>query len=72
MMAYPPGPLRGGLRPPVPVGPETGLKLPSWANCTQVFTLDKARLQTRLGCVPAATLESIGGALAATLGLAQS
>jgi mRNA-degrading endonuclease toxin of MazEF toxin-antitoxin module len=54
------------------VGPETGLKLPSWANCTQVFTVDKARLQTRLGCVPAATLESIGGALAATLGLAQS
>jgi mRNA interferase MazF len=54
---------------PVPVGPVTGLKLPSWANCTQVFTVDKERLKTRLGCAPPAILESIGGALAATLGL---
>ena len=61
-----------GFYVPVPKTASTGLRAPSWANCTQVFTVDKARLKTRLGCAPPAILESIGGALAATLGLAQS
>jgi len=52
---------------PVPAGPDTGLKAVSWANCTQVFTVDKGRLKARLGSVPAQVLEDVGRALAATL-----
>jgi len=54
---------------PVPAGPATGLALDSWANCTQVFTIDKSRLRTRLGSVPPLALDAIGQALADTLGL---
>lgn len=52
---------------PIPAGPATGLKAVSWANCTQVFTVDKARLKARLGSAPAPALEAVGRALAATL-----
>jgi mRNA interferase MazF len=55
---------------PVPKGPATGLRADSWANCTQVFTVDKSRLRTRLGAVPGPVLQAIGQALADTLGLA--
>ena len=54
---------------PVPRGSATGLRDPSWANCTQLFTIDKGRLRTRLGSVPAPVLGAIGLALADTLGL---
>jgi mRNA-degrading endonuclease toxin of MazEF toxin-antitoxin module len=40
----------------------------AWANCTQVFTLDRNRLRTRLGFLPAEVLEAIDLALADTLG----
>jgi mRNA interferase MazF len=55
---------------PVPRGAGTGLRADSWANCTQVFTVDKSRLRTRLGAVPGPVLRAIGLALADTLGLA--
>jgi len=54
---------------PVPKGAGTGLRADSWANCTQVFTVDRNRLRTRLGAVPAPALRAIGKALADTLGL---
>lgn len=54
---------------PVPADPSTGLEVRSWANCTQVFTLDRSRLRTRLGTIPAEVLEAIDLALADTLGL---
>jgi len=44
---------------PVPRTPSTGLRAPSWANCTQV-----------LAAVPAPALQAIGQALADTLGIA--
>jgi mRNA-degrading endonuclease toxin of MazEF toxin-antitoxin module len=47
----------------------TGLRADSWANCTQVITVDKDRLRTRLGIVPAPVLHAIALALADTLGL---
>lgn len=55
---------------PIPSGPATGLGVPSWANCTQVFTVDRSRLRTRLGAAPAREMEAIGQALLDTLGLA--
>ncbi len=54
---------------PVPRTASTGLRAPSWANCTQVLTVDKGRLRSRLGTVPAPVLDAIGQALADTLGL---
>jgi mRNA interferase MazF len=54
---------------PVPADPATGLKLASWANCTQVFTVDRGRLRTRLGAVPARVMAAIDQALTDTLGL---
>jgi mRNA-degrading endonuclease toxin of MazEF toxin-antitoxin module len=53
----------------VPRGSATGLRAPSWANCTQLFTIDRSRLRTRLGRVPGPVLGAIGRALADTLGL---
>lgn len=53
----------------VPTGGATGLRAPSWANCTQLFTIDKSRLRTRLGSVPAPVLGAIALALSDTLGL---
>jgi len=43
---------------PVPQGPGTGLARASWANCTQLLTVDKARLKRRLGAVPVPVLEA--------------
>jgi mRNA-degrading endonuclease toxin of MazEF toxin-antitoxin module len=54
---------------PVPKGPVTGLDSVSWANCTQLFTVDKERLKTRLGVVPGTVLKEISRAVASTLGL---
>ena len=55
---------------PIPHGPATGLRAPFWANCTQVFTVDRSRLKTRLGQVPSTTLHAIGQALGEVLGQA--
>jgi mRNA interferase MazF len=54
---------------PVPRGAGTGLRADSWANCTQVFTVERNRLRSRLGVVPDPALRAIGRALADTLGL---
>jgi mRNA interferase MazF len=54
---------------PVPKGPPTGLRDNSWANCTQIITVDVADLRTRLGAVPASVLRNLGRALADVLGL---
>jgi mRNA interferase MazF len=54
---------------PIPKGPSTGLRETSWANCTQVFTVDRSRLKRRLGKVSAATLQAIGQALIDVLAL---
>jgi mRNA interferase MazF len=54
---------------PVPKGPLTGLKEDSWANCTQVLTIDRERLVQRLGSVEPRTLRHINQALMDTLEL---
>jgi len=56
---------------PVPKGKGTGLKEDSWANCTQILTIDTSRLVERRGRVDAGTLEQIGRALMDTLELGQ-
>ncbi len=55
---------------PIPQGPLTGLREPSWANCTQVFTVDKERLKARVGLAPEPVLREIGRAVAESLALA--
>ncbi len=54
---------------PVPKTKATGLPAPSWANCTQLFTVDKDRLVKRLGKVESGVIKDIGEALKATLDL---
>ena len=52
---------------PIPKTKATGLPAPSWANCTQLFTVDKARLLKRLGKADGEVLKAIKEALQATL-----
>ena len=54
---------------PLPAGPTTGLREASWANCTQVFTVDRSRLKTRLGQASQATLRAMGRSLMEVQGL---
>jgi len=54
---------------PVPKGPGTGLVSVSWANCTQILTVDKERLKTRLGVVPGMVLKELARAVGNTLAL---
>ena len=54
---------------PIQKGAATGLKEHSWANCTQVLTIDKDRLVQRLGIVGEAQVKAIGRALMDTLEL---
>lgn len=54
---------------PIPNSKATGLPAPSWANCTQVFTVDKERLMKRLGKVDEDRMKQIGEAVKATLDL---
>ena len=54
---------------PIPKTKATGLPAPSWANCTQLFTMDKERLVKRLGKVESTIMKEIGEALKATLEL---
>jgi len=53
----------------VPKGKSTGLKENSWANCTQVMTIDRSRLKERLGTVEANLMASVDQALMETLDL---
>jgi len=55
---------------PIPSDEATGLPQASWANCTQVFTVDKERLSRRLGRVPEPLLEAVAQAVAETLAIA--
>ncbi|WP_306591522.1 type II toxin-antitoxin system PemK/MazF family toxin [Geothrix sp. 21YS21S-4] len=52
---------------PLPKGKDTGLPADSWANATQLFTVDKSRLAKRLGRASAEQLESLAQALAGVL-----
>jgi len=54
---------------PIPRTKENGLTADSWANATQVFTVDKARLTQRLGKVTPAQLRAVEAALRAVLEL---
>ena len=54
---------------PIPKAKENGLPADSWANCTQVFTVDKARLDKRLGKATPAQMAKVAEALKATLEL---
>ncbi len=54
---------------PVPKSRESGLPQDSWANCTQLFTVDRGRLERRLGLAGAGAMKAIGEALKATLAL---
>lgn len=54
---------------PIPKGRQTGLKENSWANCTQIMTIDRTRLVERLGAVEPALMSAVGQALKDTLDL---
>lgn len=53
----------------IPKSPANGLSEDSWANCTQLLTVDKSRLVKRLGKVSAGQMQQVGEALRATLEL---
>jgi mRNA interferase MazF len=54
---------------PVPKAKGNGLAADSWANCTQLFTVDKSRLMKRLGRANETQLTRIAGAVKMALEL---
>jgi mRNA interferase MazF len=54
---------------PVPKGKDNGLPANSWANATQVFTVDKSRLVKCLGKATSAQMKALTQALLAVLDL---
>lgn len=52
---------------PIPKTKESGLPADSWANCTQVLTVDKSRLEKRLGKATQAQMQKVGEAVRAVL-----
>ncbi|MBP1772469.1 MAG: PemK-like protein [Holophagaceae bacterium] len=54
---------------PVPAGRDTGLPVDSWANATQVFTVDKSRLAKRLGKAGPVAMQALARAVRAVLDL---
>jgi len=54
---------------PIPKGKDSGLPADSWANATQVFTVDKARLTKRLGKATPTQMKALAQAIQATLDL---
>ena len=54
---------------PIPKTKDSGLPADSWANCTQLFTVDKARLEKKLGKATAAQMAKVGEAVKGTLEL---
>lgn len=58
-----------GLTTQVAVGPEEGLKHPSWITCDGLASIEKARLTDHVGCLSSAKLRELGGALRSALDL---
>jgi mRNA interferase MazF len=56
---------------PIPRARENCLPADSWANATQVFTIDKVRLAKRLGRATPAQMGALAAALAGVLELGQ-
>ena len=54
---------------PIPKSKESGLPADSWANATQVLTVDKDRLMKRLGAATSAQMKAVALALSAVLDL---
>ncbi len=54
---------------PIPKSKESGLPMDSWANCTQILTVDKTRLVRRVGAATQAQMVRIAEALKGTLHL---
>ena len=52
---------------PIPRGKENGLHADSWANATQIFTVDKSRLAKRLGKATPLQMRALAVALAGVL-----
>ena len=55
---------------PIPKTKDNGLPADSWANGTQLFTVDKARLEKKLGKATASQMAKVGEAVKAVLELA--
>ena len=54
---------------PIPKSALSGLAGDSWANCTQLFTVDKSRLEKRLGKATPAQMAKVAEAIKGTLEL---
>lgn len=54
---------------PIPTGGRTGLKQPSAAILNQIRSIDRMRLEKRLGAVDASTMRKVDDALKISLGL---
>lgn len=57
---------------PIPKSKDSGLPADSWANATQVFTVDKSRLAKCLGRATPAQMRALATALAGVLDLGPS
>ena len=58
-----------GLETEVPVGPEEGLKHPSWIGCDGLTSIPKTRLSDYLGALPASKLALLSRPLRAAVDL---
>ena len=58
-----------GLETEVSVGPEDGLKHPSWIGCDGLVSIPKTRLTDYVGALPASKLPLLSRALRAALDL---
>jgi mRNA interferase MazF len=58
-----------GLETEVSVGPEEGLKHPSWIGCDGLVSIPKARLTDYVGALPASKLALLSRALGVALDL---
>ena len=56
---------------PLPMDAKTGMRAPSAAILNQIRSIDRARLQKRVGVVDDATLRRIDGAIRISLGLVE-
>lgn len=53
----------------VPLGADAGLKHDSYVNCTDIYTVSKARLQQRRGLLSASELAAVESNVRTVLGL---
>ncbi|MEX0784890.1 MAG: type II toxin-antitoxin system PemK/MazF family toxin [Dehalococcoidia bacterium] len=58
-----------GVRTEVSVGPEHGMKQPSWLRCDEVTSLAKDRLNDYVGSLPEGKLLEVDHALIVALGI---